>query len=135
MNVRGHRVLIIEDEAGADRVRPLCPRDGGLRCPGHRGDGIAGLELARKCWAPDLILLDLMLPELSGLDVCRQIRSGSDVPIIMLTAKDSEADKVAGLELGADDYMTKPFSTRELVARVRAHLRRATKAGQFVEDE
>jgi two-component system, OmpR family, response regulator RegX3 len=69
-------------------------------------------------------LLDLMLPKLSGLDVCRAIRAESQVPIVILTAKDSEADKVAGLELGADDYVTKPFSMRELVSRVRAHLRR-----------
>jgi two-component system response regulator RegX3 len=73
---------------------------------------------------PDLVILDLMLPELSGLDVCRMIRERSTVPIVMVTAKDSEADKVTGLELGADDYVTKPFSTRELVSRVRAHLRR-----------
>ena len=71
------------------------------------------------------MILDLMLPEMSGLDVCRQIRQISNVPIIMVTAKDSEADKVSGLELGADDYVTKPFSVRELVSRVRAHLRRA----------
>ena len=70
------------------------------------------------------MILDLMLPELSGLDVCRAIRAESDVPIIIVTAKDSEADKVTGLELGADDYVTKPFSVRELVSRVRAHLRR-----------
>ena len=70
-----------------------------------------------------------MLPGMSGLDVCRQIRLSSDVPIIMLTAKDAESDKVAGLELGADDYMTKPFSMRELVARIRAQLRRAAKSG------
>lgn len=74
--------------------------------------------------APDLILLDLMLPKMDGLEVCRQIRKTSDVPIIMLTAKDSEIDKVLGLELGADDYITKPFSNRELVARVKANLRR-----------
>jgi two-component system response regulator RegX3 len=71
------------------------------------------------------VILDLMLPDISGLDVCRAIRAESDVPIIMVTAKDSEADKVAGLELGADDYVTKPFSMRELVSRVRANLRRA----------
>ena len=74
---------------------------------------------------PALVILDLMLPELSGLDVCRTIRAESDVPIIIVTAKDSEADKVTGLEIGADDYVTKPFSIRELVSRVRAHLRRA----------
>nr|WP_319216100.1 response regulator YycF [uncultured Trichococcus sp.] len=73
---------------------------------------------------PDIILLDLMLPKMDGLEVCREIRKTSDVPIIMLTAKDSEIDKVLGLELGADDYVTKPFSNRELVARVKANLRR-----------
>ena len=74
---------------------------------------------------PDLVLLDIMLPELSGVEVCRIIRAESGVPIVMLTAKDSELDKVVGLELGADDYVTKPFSPRELVARVRSVLRRA----------
>ena len=74
---------------------------------------------------PDMILLDLMLPGMSGTEICRIIRSRSDVPIIMLTARDQEVDRVVGLELGADDYVTKPFSTRELVARVRAVLRRA----------
>jgi DNA-binding response OmpR family regulator len=79
--------------------------------------------------APDLVLLDLMLPELSGIEVCRAIRSQSDVPILMLTARDSELDKVVGLELGADDYVTKPFSLRELLARVRALLRRSERHG------
>ena len=74
----------------------------------------------------DLVLLDLMLPGISGTEVCRQIRTRSNVPIIMLTAKDSEVDKVVGLELGADDYVTKPYSTRELVARIRAVLRRGS---------
>ena len=87
-------------------------------------DGRRALERFRA-EPPALVILDLMLPEVSGLDVCRTIRAESDVPIIMVTAKDSEADKVAGLELGADDYVTKPFSMRELVSRVRAHLRRA----------
>jgi DNA-binding response OmpR family regulator len=87
-------------------------------------DGERAVELARR-ERPSLVLLDLMLPKLSGLDVCRQVRQESTVPIMILTAKDGEADKVAGLELGADDYMTKPFSMRELVSRVRAHLRRA----------
>ena len=90
-----------------------------------------GKEMARVLaqWPVDLVILDLMLPEISGLDVCRTIRAESDVPIIMVTAKDSEADKVTGLELGADDYVTKPFSVRELVSRVRAHLRRANMRG------
>jgi DNA-binding response OmpR family regulator len=87
-------------------------------------DGERAVELARQ-EQPSLVLLDLMLPKISGLDVCRQVRQESTVPIMILTAKDGEADKVAGLELGADDYMTKPFSMRELVSRVRAHLRRA----------
>ena len=87
-------------------------------------DGERGVEQFRA-ERPALVILDLMLPRLPGLDVLRLIRSESNVPVIVLTAKDSEADKVSGLELGADDYITKPFSVRELVSRVRAHLRRA----------
>ncbi|TMK76102.1 MAG: response regulator transcription factor, partial [Actinobacteria bacterium] len=87
-------------------------------------DGERALERFRS-EPPQIVILDLMLPKLAGLDVCRAIRAESQVPILILTAKDSEADKVAGLELGADDYVTKPFSMRELVSRVRAHLRRA----------
>lgn len=86
-------------------------------------DGEEALELFEKN-QPDLVILDLMLPKVDGLEVCRQIRKHSAVPIIMLTAKDSEIDKVLGLELGADDYVTKPFSNRELIARVKANLRR-----------
>src|SRR5512141_1981841 len=78
---------------------------------------------------PDLVLLDLMLPELSGVEVCRILRAESQVPIIMLTARDGEVDKVVGLELGADDYVTKPFSLRELTARIRAILRRSESIG------
>ncbi len=88
------------------------------------GDGPQGLALARK-ERPDLIVLDLMLPGMDGLDVCREIRRESNVPIVMLTARIEETDKLIGLELGADDYLTKPFSPRELVARVRVILRRA----------
>lgn len=84
---------------------------------------------------PDLVLLDLMLPKMDGLEVCRQIRKTSDVPIIMLTAKDSEIDKVLGLELGADDYITKPFSNRELAARVKANLRRVGSSAQAQPEE
>jgi two-component system, OmpR family, response regulator VicR len=87
-------------------------------------DGIEALDQAREA-KPDLVILDLMLPRLDGLEVCRAVRRDSSVPIIMLTAKDSEADTVLGLEMGADDYMAKPFRLRELLARVRAHLRRA----------
>ncbi|OJX38328.1 MAG: DNA-binding response regulator [Chloroflexi bacterium 44-23] len=87
-------------------------------------DGISGLKMAIR-ENPDLIVLDLMLPGLNGIDVCREIRKDSNVPIIMLTARVDEADKLVGLELGADDYITKPFSPRELVARARAVLRRS----------
>jgi len=90
-------------------------------------DGEEGLELARGS-RPDLVLLDLMMPGLHGLDVCRMLRRESDVPILILTAKDDELDKVLGLEIGADDYITKPFSVRELLARVKAHLRRTDMA-------
>lgn len=83
---------------------------------------------------PDLVLLDLMLPGVSGTEICRQLRSRSDVPIIMVTARDGEVDRVVGLELGADDYVTKPFSARELVARIRAVLRRASMVGDITDD-
>lgn len=89
-------------------------------------DGIAAVELAFS-EQPDLILLDLMLPGKDGMDVCREVRAKLETPIIMLTAKDGEIDKVLGLELGADDYVTKPFSTRELLARVKAQMRRRQK--------
>jgi DNA-binding response OmpR family regulator len=87
------------------------------------GDGLAALETARRLH-PDLILLDLMLPKLDGIEVCRILRQEMNIPIIMLTARDDEIDRVIGLEIGADDYITKPFSMRELMARVKAHLRR-----------
>ena len=116
------RILVVEDEESlADSVRYNLEREG--FAVSVAGDGRRALERFRA-EPPSLVILDLMLPEVSGLDVCRTIRSESDVPIIMVTAKDSEADKVTGLELGADDYVTKPFSMRELVSRVRANLRR-----------
>jgi two-component system response regulator RegX3 len=124
---RRHRILLVEDELGlAESVRYALDAEGFEVLVAE--SGLGGLESARVN-QPDLVLLDLMLPGMSGLDVCRQIRAASDVPIIMLTAKDAESDKVAGLELGADDYMTKPFSMRELMARVRAQLRRAARTG------
>jgi len=117
------RILVVEDETSlADTVRYNLEREGYAVTVAT--DGRAALERFRA-ESPTLVILDLMLPEVSGLDVCRAIRAESHVPIIMVTAKDSEADKVAGLELGADDYVTKPFSVRELVSRVRANLRRA----------
>jgi two-component system response regulator RegX3 len=117
------RILIVEDEESlADSIRYNLEREGfGTETA---TDGRGALERFRE-WPPDLVILDLMLPEVSGLDVCRIIRAESSVPVIMVTAKDSEADKVTGLELGADDYVTKPFSMRELVSRVRANLRRS----------
>ncbi|HZB02011.1 MAG TPA: response regulator, partial [Actinomycetota bacterium] len=113
-------ILLVEDEESlADTVRYNLEREG-FRVS-VATDGRRALERLRTD-DPSLVILDLMLPEISGLDVCRRIREVSHVPIVMLTAKDSEADKVTGLELGADDYLTKPFSVRELVARVRAQL-------------
>jgi len=117
------KILLVEDEKPlAETVRYNLEREGFVVDIAE--DGRTALERFRGD-PPSLIVLDLMLPELSGLDVCRAIRAESQVPIIIVTAKDSEADKVTGLELGADDYVTKPFSVRELVSRVRANLRRA----------
>jgi two-component system response regulator RegX3 len=114
---------VVEDESSlAETVRYNLDREGFT--VSVAADGRRALELFHKD-PPALVVLDLMLPEMSGLDLCKAIRAGSDVPIIIVTAKDAEADKVAGLELGADDYVTKPFSVRELVSRVRANLRRA----------
>ena len=97
-------------------------------------DGEEAVEMVNEI-EPDLILLDLMLPKMDGLEVCREVRKNYDTPIIMVTAKDSEIDKVLGLELGADDYVTKPFSNRELVARVKANLRRQGNTSAKVEEE
>jgi two-component system response regulator RegX3 len=120
---RGARILLVEDEESlVESVKYTLEREGFAVVTA--ADGRRAIERFRD-EEPDLVILDLMLPEMSGLDVCRVIRQRSTVPIVMVTAKDSEADKVAGLELGADDYVTKPFSMRELVSRVRAHLRRA----------
>jgi len=118
------RILVVEDEESfSDPLSYL------LRKEGYEvaiaDDGPAALDEFDRNGA-DLVLLDLMLPGLPGTEVCRQLRSRSNVPVIMLTAKDGEIDKVVGLELGADDYVTKPYSSRELVARVRAVLRRGT---------
>ena len=116
-------VLVIEDEENLVEVlRYNLEREGYQVCASH--DGILGLDLARKS-KPDLLILDVMLPSLDGLEICRILRRESDIPILMLTAKGEEIDRVVGLELGADDYMTKPFSVRELIARVRGMLRRS----------
>jgi two-component system response regulator RegX3 len=119
------RILLVEDEeALADSVRYNLEREG--FAVEVVGDGAEALARIRSD-EPALVVLDLMLPGMGGLDVCRLVRADSQVPIIIVTAKDSEADKVTGLELGADDYVTKPFSVRELVSRVRANLRRTLK--------
>ena len=97
------------------------------RCRRGRADGPSALEAGRSA-RYDIVILDVMLPELSGTDVCRELRAESDVPILMLTARDAELDRVLGLELGADDYVTKPFSAQELLARVEAVLRRSRPA-------
>ena len=116
------RVLVVEDEESfSDALSYMLRREGYEVSVAD--DGPAALEEFDRNGA-DLVLLDLMLPGLPGTEVCRQLRSRSSVPIIMLTAKDGEIDKVVGLELGADDYVTKPYSPRELVARIRAVLRR-----------
>ncbi|WP_040925489.1 response regulator transcription factor [Saccharomonospora marina] len=117
------RILIAEDDhKQADLLRMFLEREGHVTTVVH--DGVTAVEQTRRRW-PDLLVLDLMLPGLNGLDVCRLLRSQKDVPIIMLTARATENDMLLGLEIGADDYITKPYSPRELVARVRTVLRRA----------
>lgn len=117
------RVLVVEDDDGIREMLKYNLVTAGFSVQEAR-DGAAGLRTARTS-PPDLILLDLMLPGMSGFDFCRALRKTSRVPVIMITAKDAEVDKIVGLELGADDYITKPFSVREVLARVNAVLRRA----------
>ena len=116
------RILIVEDERKIARFLELELQHEGYEVE-TAGDGRTGLEKALN-WKPDLMILDLMLPELSGIEVCRRLRHESDVPIIMLTAKDDVSDKVMGLDMGADDYMTKPFAIEELLARIRVGLKK-----------
>ncbi len=116
-------VLVIEDEVSLAEIIQFRLQQEGYQVY-LAYDGEEGIKLTREL-APDLLLLDLMLPKKDGFEVCKEVRKFSNVPIIMLTAKDSEVDKVIGLELGADDYVTKPFSNRELIARVKANLRRS----------
>ncbi len=116
------RILVVEDEENLlEAIRYNLEGQGydALTAP----DGQSGLATARA-ERPDLVILDVMLPGMDGLEVCRAIRREQDMPILMLTARDEEVDRIVGLELGADDYITKPFSMRELMARVRAHMRR-----------
>jgi two-component system, OmpR family, alkaline phosphatase synthesis response regulator PhoP len=116
------RILVVDDEPAVTDLLAYNLRKAGYEIL-LAADGREALRLARQS-SPDLILLDLMLPEVDGLDVCRELRKTSAVPVIMLTARGEEIDRVVGLELGADDYVTKPFSVRELLARIKAVLRR-----------
>jgi DNA-binding response OmpR family regulator len=122
----GAKILVVDDDQKTvDLIRLYLEKDGYRVLAAY--DGRQALALARQK-QPDLMVLDLMLPQVDGLDVCRTLRAESKVPIIMLTARTTEADKLLGLDLGADDYVTKPFSPRELLARVRAVLRRVADA-------
>ncbi len=124
------RVLVVDDDPALAEMLGIVLSGDGFE-PSFVADGAAALEAFRR-ERPDLVLLDLMLPGLSGTEVCRELRTRSNVPIIMVTARDSEVDKVVGLELGADDYVTKPFSSRELVARIRAVLRRGAEPEELI---
>ena len=123
MAAQAQTVLVVEDEASIASFVSLYLKNAGyaVRTVGTGAEALAQAEAER----PALIVLDLMLPDVDGIEVCRRIRKGSDVPILMLTARDEDVDKIIGLEVGADDYLTKPFNPRELVARVRSILRRA----------
>jgi len=118
------RILVVEDEANIASFVAMYLQKAGFEV----GVAANGTEALEKAGAdqPSLIVLDLMLPDLDGIDVCRRIRARSEVPILMLTARDEDVDKIIGLEVGADDYLTKPFNPRELVARVKSILRRST---------
>ena len=126
-------VLVVEDEESFVDALVVGLQREGFRVQVAR-DGVEALELFDLV-QPDLVLLDVMLPRMSGIDVCRQLRSRSSVPIIMVTAKSSEIDTVVGLEVGADDYVSKPYRLRELVARMRATLRRVPHGGEAVSDD
>jgi two-component system response regulator VicR len=126
------KILVVDDEKPiSDIVKFNLEKEGYEIATAY--DGEEALKMVEE-FQPDLILLDLMLPKIDGLEVAREVRKTYDMPIIMVTAKDSEIDKVLGLELGADDYVTKPFSNRELVARVKANLRRGGSASREVEE-
>jgi DNA-binding response OmpR family regulator len=120
-------ILVVEDDENtASLITLYLEREGFV--PLTAGDGAQGLHLARR-HRPDLVILDLMIPKVDGWEVCRRLRQQSEVPVIMLTARGEEIDRVSGLTLGADDYVVKPFSPRELMARVKAVLRRTSPAG------
>ena len=127
------KILVVEDEPSLQETLAY-----NLKRQGYEveiaGDGLSALRLAREI-KPDLVVLDIMLPELDGFEVCRILRQESNTPILMLTARDDEIDRVIGLELGADDYMSKPFSMREFLARVKAQLRRVRLIRQEMDSE
>ncbi|MDF1499419.1 MAG: response regulator transcription factor [Anaerolineales bacterium] len=118
----GKLVLVVDDEPNIVELATLYLEREGFRVE-SAGDGLSALDSIER-HSPAVIVLDIMLPEMDGFEVCRRVRADSDVPILMLTARDDDVDKIVGLELGADDYLTKPFNPRELVARVKAILRR-----------
>ena len=123
-------IVVVEDDPNIADLVDLYPRQAGFRVF-QAADGLRGLEVIAER-QPRLVILDVGLPALDGIEVCRRLRATSDVPVIMLTAQDGEIDRVLGLEMGADDYVTKPFSPRELVARVKAILRRSGATGTAV---
>src|SRR4030066_1417687 len=124
----GERILVVDDEANIVSLVRLYLEQDGFRVEAA-SDGARAMEMI-QARTPALVILDIMLPELDGFEVCRRTRSISEVPIIMLTARDDDIDKIVGLELGADDYLTKPFNPRELVARIRAILRRSERSAR-----
>lgn len=127
MSQMSNTILVVDDEPNIVELAHLYLRNEGFRVE-TAGNGRDALEKARSL-KPSLILLDIMMPELDGIEVCRSLRKESDIPIVMLTARGDDVDRIVGLELGADDYITKPFNPREMVARVKAVLRR-TEAGR-----
>jgi two-component system, OmpR family, alkaline phosphatase synthesis response regulator PhoP len=131
MPAQAQTVLVVEDEASIASFVALYLKNAGyaVRTVDNGNEALEQVESDR----PDLIVLDLMLPDVDGIEVCRRIRKSSDVPILMLTARDEDVDKIIGLEVGADDYLTKPFNPRELVARVKSILRRAVPERREVE--
>ncbi|MBL8058165.1 MAG: response regulator transcription factor [Anaerolineales bacterium] len=124
----GELILLVDDEPHIVELARLYLERDGFRTTSV-GEGLAALRAVER-EAPALMVLDVMLPQLDGFEVCRRVRAASDLPIIMLTARDEDIDKILGLELGADDYLTKPFNPRELVARVKAILRRSERASR-----